>query len=165
MGYLKYLDKEFFEFEKIIRRKPKELEKKSKFDLFSREERELINSQIFGSIHTIEDDTKIPNFKEVDDYFRIKARPGVVLTPPTEETNFETQWAPMSSKVFGRNPYDTIILFPELEDVRYTSVILLFYRCWFKFKTLSRRKGKLSEKKKDELRRKLEKLEMSLSDE
>lgn len=162
MGYLKYLYKEFFEFEKIIRRKPKELEKKSKFDLFSREERELINSQIFGSIHTIDDDSKIPGFKVKDDYYINKARPGVVLTPPSEETNYETQWAPMTSKVLERDSYDTVKLLPEFEYVRYPSVILLFYRCWFKFKTLSRRKGELSEKKKDELRKKLEKLEMSL---
>ncbi|MCR4418155.1 MAG: hypothetical protein NUV92_10490 [Ignavibacteria bacterium] len=141
-------------FEKI-RRKRKEFYTYE--NIFSREEVELMKSQVFGSIHTI-DDSKIRGFHEKDNYSTIKIRPGVVITSPSKETNFETEWVPMSSKIYNRNLREVVFLERYKEDVVQDSVILLRYRGWYKFKTLSKRKGKLSYEKQKELIEKLNKI-------
>lgn len=155
---MRYSIDDYLFFEKIRRQKRKELTKEEK--LFSREELDLLQSQIFGSIHLV-DDRKIPGFY-IDKFYRndlyskkSKIRPGVVITPPSAETNYETEWAPMSSNLHNRNPLITVFLKSGVEKVIVDSVILLIYRNWYKFKTLSERKGKLSPKKQEELKQKL----------
>ncbi len=151
---------DYLQFEKSKRRKLKqddEFDKRRK--LFSEQEIKLLESQVFGSIHTIED-IKIPYFHKKDsisrDYYgKTKIRPGVVITSPSEETNFETEWLPMTSKTYGRNPLKTVLLLKIFESVKIDSVLLLDYRCWFKFKSLSERKGFLSYNKQKELEEKL----------
>lgn len=147
-------DDDYFNFEKFRRKR----ERYNPIDrIFTRDEIELMQSQIFGSIHTI-DDSKIYGFRKNDFYGRRKIRPGVVSTSPSSETNFETEWIPMSTKIRNRNPKEVVFLEKYKENVMEDSVILLRYRGWYKFKTLSQRKGKLSSIKQEELRKKLEKL-------
>lgn len=136
-------------FEKIRRKKLKS------FPKFSLEEQELLNSQRFGSIHNV-NESKIKIFRSKDPFFQ-KERPGVVITPP-QEPSYETEWIPMSSKIYNRDP-DKVVFLPKWrERVMVDSVILLDYRRWFKFKTLSHKKGELSEGKKIELQNKLRRL-------
>lgn len=151
-------------FEKIRRRRKKfeDDENDIRRKKFSKQEIKLMDSQVFGSIHTV-DNTKLKEFNKIQtgklDYFVInKIRPGVVITSPSEETNYETEWIPMSSKIYFRNNDTTVLLLRFFEDVRVDSVLLLEYRYWFKFKTLSERKGMLSERKQMELRIKLNNL-------
>lgn len=79
---------DFIYFEKLRRKKQK------RYPEFSLEDQRLLNSQKFGTIHTVSD-SKIPDFRNEDLFFR-KERPGVVITPPQELT-YETEWVPMSS--------------------------------------------------------------------
>lgn len=157
---MRLIKDDYLLFEKIRRRNRNKLSKEEK--IFTKSEIELMSSQTFGSIHTI-DDSKIPNFHNAknlkkDFYQRSKIRPGVVITSPSQETNYETQWAPMTTKVENRHSLFTVFLERGVENVIKDSVILLNYRGWYMFKTLSERKGKLSSGKQDELRRKLENL-------
>ncbi len=157
---MKLIKDDYLLFEKIRRRNRDKLSREER--IFTKSEIELMKSQTFGSIHTI-DDSKIPDFHNArnlkkDFYRRSKIRPGVVITSPSEETNYETQWAPMSTKVGFREPSYTVFLERGVENVIKDSVILLNYRSWYMFKTLSERKGKLSSGKQEELRRKLENL-------
>ncbi|MGB9665538.1 MAG: hypothetical protein ACPL25_11570 [Ignavibacteria bacterium] len=147
-------EEDYIFFEKIRRKKKvyKSFER-----IFTREDKELLESQVFGSIHTI-DDSKIFGFHENDNYREIKIRPGVVSISPSAETNFETEWIPMSTKIQNRNPEEIVLLRKYKDNVREDSVILLRYRGWYKFKTLSARKGRLSAEKQEELRKKLNKL-------
>jgi hypothetical protein len=147
-------DDNYFLFEKL-RRNRKRYDPIDK--IFTREEIKLMNSQVFGSIHTI-DDSKIYGFHKNDFYSRSKIRPGVVSFSPSSETNFETEWIPMSTKIKNRNSEEVVFLEKYIESVMEDSVILLRYRGWYKFRTLSHRKGKLSDAKRNELRIKLEKL-------
>lgn len=147
-------DDDFFHFEKFRRKR----ERYNPIDrIFTRDEIELMESQVFGSIHAI-DDSKIYGFHKNDFYGRSKIRPGVVSTSPSSETNFETEWIPMSTKIRNRIPDEVVFVDKYKENVVKDSVILLRYRGWYKFKTLSRRKGKLSASKQEELRNKLEKI-------
>lgn len=150
-------------FEKIRRRRKKfEEENERPIEIFSPNEIKLMNSQVFGSIHSIEN-IKLKEFSKSEnnkkEFYEInKIRPGVVITSPSKETNYETEWIPMSSKIYNRNPKKTVLLLRFFEDVRVDSVLLLEYRYWFKFKSLSERRGKLSPKKQTELKNKLDNL-------
>lgn len=155
---MKYSIDDYIFFEKIRKRKTREITKEEK--IFSKEELELLKSQVFGSIH-LNDDSKIPGFYR-DKYYRKdlyakkgKMRPGVVLTSPSDETNYETEWAPMSSQIHDRKLDETVFLLKYVEPVIYDSVLLLTYRSWYKFTTLSERKGKLSLGKQEEIKKKL----------
>lgn len=157
---MKLIKDDYLLFEKIRRRNRARLTREER--IFTKSELDLMKSQTFGSIHTI-DDRKIPNFygdKNIskDFYLRSKIRPGVVITSPSEETNYETQWVPMTTKVEKREPLYTVFLASKVENVVEDSIILLTYRSWFVFKTLSERKGKLSDEKQKELRQKLNNL-------
>lgn len=142
---------DYIYFEKLRRKK-----KFRRYPEFSPEEQKLLESQKFGTIHTVSD-SKIWNFKSDDLFFR-KERPGVVITPP-QETLYETEWLPMSSKITNRDPERVVFLPKWREKVIVDSVILLDYKRWLKFKTLSHKKGELSEGKKIELQNKLRRLE------
>lgn len=160
MKIIAFTEDDYIFFEKI-RRKAKS-KKESEGKHFDFEEEILLHSQVFGSIHTIED-SKIPNFHQdkgyrKDYYQKVKIRPGVVTFQPSEETYFETEWAPMSTKIHNRDPQRTVLLLKGLEKVVEDSVILLDYRWWYKFTTLSSRKGKLSAVKREELEKKLNSL-------
>lgn len=157
MKIIAFTEDDYIFFEKIRRKAKSKKESEGKY--FDFEEEILLHSQVFGSIHTIED-SKIPNFHQdkgyrKDYYQKVKIRPGVVTFPPSEETYFETEWAPMSTKIHNRDPQRTVLLLKGLEKVVEDSVILLDYRWWYKFTTLSSRKGKLSAEKREELEKKL----------
>lgn len=145
---------DYLYFEKIIRRR-----KKKKAYLKPYDELHIL-SQTFGSIHTVEN-SKVKYFNEKDNYYKNKIRPGVVIEPPKEPL-YETEWVPMSSKIMGRNPEKVVFLNSLWEPVEVDSVILLEFRCWFKFKSLSKKRGEISEKKKEELRTKLDKLNLNM---
>ncbi|MCX8057034.1 MAG: hypothetical protein N3F03_05420 [Ignavibacteria bacterium] len=152
MSYL--FEDDYILFEKI-RRKKERLEREDAEKKFNQKQLELLYSQVFGSIHCIEE-IKIPwFFRKKDYYYKIKSRPGAVIIPPSKETNYETQWSPMTTKIQNRDPRETVFLLRGVEQVVQDSALLLTYRWWYKFTSLSERVGKLSERKKMEIQQKL----------
>ena len=114
-------------------------------------------SQCFGSGHSIED-KKVVFDEEERREFKLANRPGVVTVPPSEETFFETEWMPGSTKLGGRDNAFTLYVHKDEGITRKTTAFLLQFRHFYKSSTLSERIFKLNAEKIAELKLKLENL-------
>lgn len=115
---------------------------------------EYTKEQVFGSGHLIED-KKVQFEPGKRDNFKDGLRPGIVVTPPSQDTNYETEWLPGTSRIENRD--QKLTLFSEESDgkTKVTTAFLLQYRSYYKCFTLSARKFKLSADKIMELESKL----------
>lgn len=144
---MKYFDEDEILFEKI-RRKPKEHRYTDKAN------DEAVLEQIFGSGHLV-DDEKV-RFGQIErDDFKESKRPGIVITPPSDETGYETEWIPGTGAVNNRNEELTLFLDTWEGKVKKKTAFLIQYRQYYKYFTLSRRVFMLPADKLSELELKL----------
>ncbi|MDY0081054.1 MAG: hypothetical protein GX452_13340 [Ignavibacteriales bacterium] len=147
---MKYFDEDEILFEKI-RRKPKELRYSDKTA------DPAVLEQVFGSGHLV-DDSKV-SFGQIErDDFKESKRPGIVITPPSEETAFETEWIPGTGAVKNRNEELTLFLDSGQGKVKKKTAFLIQYRQYYKYFTLSSRVFMLPADKLRELELKLNNL-------
>lgn len=83
--------------------------------------------------------------------YHVGGRPGVVLFPPEQETQYEVCWIPGSSQLAGRLPDRTVI--------SQNTAYLLCEREWYLPWTLESPRGKIAADKLLELQQKWDKLE------
>jgi mRNA-degrading endonuclease toxin of MazEF toxin-antitoxin module len=136
---------QYFSFEKI--------RKKGKKRSYREEKDSEYKSQIFGSIHNVHD-SKV-KFDDNGRDYKDASRPGVVVKSPFDDKNFETYWAPGTSKIYGRNKKRVVIIQAGASNLRKTTAFLINYIQAFHPKTLGVRIGKFDFNKQEELRNKL----------
>lgn len=147
--FSKKFDEELI-FEKIISRKVKK-------DYISEKYKEQLDEQSFGSGHAIDD--KLVKFDGLyRDNFKESSRPGIVITPPAKDSDFQTEWAPGTTKTANRNPINTI-LFDSKYGAKQQTVFLLQYKRYYKCTSLGKKLFKLPTELMDELKAKLEALQ------
>ncbi|NUQ82520.1 MAG: hypothetical protein HUU10_12980 [Bacteroidetes bacterium] len=82
-------------------------------------------------------------------------RPGITGNQEPSEPSRTVQWVPLSTKLKNRQAEVIVYLDPVSEPVDEPCVALIDHFLWFRPKTLTDKKGKLSEGKKHELMEKL----------
>lgn len=117
-----------------------------------------INSQQFGSGHLVEDSKVLFDGERPDTSYK-GYRPGVVGISPSKGNGFLTGWYPCSTGSFKRKQSDTVFLSSSEVDIEKNCYILLRYRQFFKYHTLSEKKFEIPERKKTELKTKMNNLE------
>lgn len=116
--------------------------KKTKNDFFEEKYSEEIKSQVLGSGHLI-DDSLVKFGDNQRDKYKDSPRPGIVTAPPSQNSDYETEWAPGTTKISNRDPL-TIIFYSQIDhNANRDTVFLLNYRRYYKCTTLGKRKFKL----------------------